>query len=196
MPRQKSIIRLVAEPLLVAIVLAFAVRASVRLYSIPSESMIPALQVGDHIVVTPYRFSQPARGDVIVFRSPSNEQELVIKRIVGLPGDLIDSRLGRVRIDGKTLPEPYVAKPTASGAIPAQIVPADCYFVMGDHRESSYDSRQLGALPRDLIVGRARVVLWSSSPSIYDAPAHASTLRAARERAVQARLNRIFKCIE
>jgi len=195
MPRQKSIVRLVAEPLIVAITLAFAVRASVRLYSIPSESMTPALQVGDHIVVTPYRFSQPARGDVIVFRTPTNEGELIVKRIIGLPGDLIDSRLGRVRIGERTLAEPYVASQATTGAISAQIVPADSYFVLGDNRASSYDSRHWGALPRHLVVGRARMVLWSSSPGI-DSPAHASTFLAPRTRGAHARLSRVFKCIE
>jgi signal peptidase I len=195
MPRQKSIVRLVAEPLIVAIALAFAVRASVRLYSIPSESMTPALQVGDHIVVTPYRFSQPARGDVIVFRAPVNEGELIIKRIIGLPGDLVDSRLGRVRIGERTVAEPYVAGQATAGAIPAQIVPADSYFVLGDNRNSSYDSRHWGALPRHLVVGRARMVLWSSSPAI-DSPVQASTLLTSRTRVAHVRLSRIFKWIE
>lgn len=195
MPRQKSIVRLVAEPLIVAIALAFAVRASVRLYSIPSESMTPALQVGDHIVVTPYRFSQPARGDVIVFRAPTNEGELIVKRIIGLPGDLVDSRLGRVRIGEHTLAEPYAASQTTTGAISAQIVPADSYFVLGDNRNSSYDSRHWGALPRHLVVGKARMVLWSSSPAI-DSPVHASTLLASRTRVAHVRLSRTFKWIE
>lgn len=195
MPRQKSIVRLVAEPLIVAISLAFAVRASFRLYSIPSESMTPALQVGDHIVVTTYRFSQPARGEVIVFRAPTNEGELVVKRIIGLPGDLVDSRLGRVRIGERTLAEPYVASQATTGAISAQIVPAHSYFVLGDNRNSSYDSRHWGALPRHLVVGRARMVLWSSSPAI-DSPAHASTFLTSRTRVAHVRLSRIFKWIE
>lgn len=195
MPRQKSVIRLVAEPLIVAIAIAFAVRASVRLYSIPSVSMSPALQVGDQIIVTPYRFSEPARGDVIVFRSPANERELIVKRIVGVPGDLVDSRLGQVRIGAHTLPEPYLAAPAATGAIQAQIVPAGSYFVMGDNRDSSYDSRHWGPLPGKLVVGRARMVLWSSSSPI-DAPAHASTLTLSPERVAQVSVSRIFKWIE
>ena len=195
MPRQKSVVRLVAEPLIVAITLAFAVRASVRLYSIPSVSMSPALQVGDHIAVTPYRFSEPRRGDVVVFRSPANERELIVKRIVGLPGDLLDSRLGRVRIGAHTLPETYLATPATTGAIQAQIIPADSYFVMGDNRDSSYDSRHWGPLPGRLVVGRARMVLWSSSSAI-DAPAHASTLTLSPKRVAQVSMSRIFKWVE
>ena len=195
MPRQKSTFRLVAEPLIVAVALAFAVRASVRLYSIPSESMTPTLRVGDHIVVTPYRFSEPARGDVIVFRAPTNDSELIVKRIVGVPGDLIDSRLGRVRVGEHTLPEPYVLNQATTGAISAQIVPADSYFVLGDNRDSSYDSRHWGPLPRRLVVGRARMVLWSSSTP-FDAPAHASTLAGSQAVLADVPLARIFKWIE
>jgi signal peptidase I len=195
MRRQKSTLRLVAEPLLIATALAFAVRASARIYSIPSLSMAPALQVGDHIIVTPYRFGEPERGDVVVFRSPANDRELIVKRIVGLPGDLIDSRLGRVRIASHTLSEPYLARPAATGAIEAQIIPADSFFVMGDNRDSSYDSRHWGPLPKHLVVGRARMVLWSASSA--DAPAaHASTAQIVSMRSARLRLSRIFKCIE
>jgi len=74
---------------------------------------------------------------------------------------VIASRVGRVVIGGKSLPEPYIAEPGTSGAIDPQIVPHDCYFVMGDNRASSLDSRSWGVLPRDAIIGRARMVLWS-----------------------------------
>jgi signal peptidase I len=194
--RQKSIFRLVAEPLILAVVLAFAARASVRLFSIPSESMIPGLQVGDRIVVTPYRFSEPSRGDVIVFQAPANANELIVKRIVALPGDVIDTRAGSVRIGGHTLAEPYLARPASTGAIEAQIVPADSYFVMGDNRDRSYDSRHWGALPRGLVIGRARMILWSSPPTIYDAPVHASTIRHPSRPDERLRVSRIFKWIE
>src|SRR5258707_6424626 len=87
---QKSAIRLVIEPLAIAIVLALGVRAALRLYVIPSSSMAPTLVPGDHIVVTPYRFSaRPARGDVIVFRSMRTGHELLIKRVIGTPDDLV-----------------------------------------------------------------------------------------------------------
>ncbi|MBV9493055.1 MAG: signal peptidase I, partial [Acidobacteria bacterium] len=162
--QQKSTVRLILEPLAIAVALALLVRhAFFRIYAIPSESMSPTLEVGDHIVVTPYRFDdKPQPGDVIVFRSPSKEDELLVKRVIASPGDLIDSRDGRVRIGGRALPEPYVLEPAASGAIPAQIIPADSYFVMGDNRANSFDSRSWGMVPRSLVAGRARLVLWSS----------------------------------
>ncbi|MEA2329797.1 MAG: signal peptidase [Thermoanaerobaculia bacterium] len=160
---QKSPLRLIAEPLLISIVLAFGVRAAMRLYVIPSSSMAPTLIPGDHIVVTPYRFGKtPDRGDVIVFRSPRAADELMIKRVIGTPGDLVETRAGRVIVCGHALPEPYVVAQATSGAISPQIIPADSYFVLGDNRADSLDSRSWGVLPRAAVVGRARLVLWSS----------------------------------
>ncbi|HEX9160560.1 MAG TPA: signal peptidase I [Thermoanaerobaculia bacterium] len=196
MPRHKSITRVLIEPLLAAVVLAAGVRAAVSIYSIPSASMLPALQVGDHILVTPYRWSTPRRGEIIVFRSPLNPAELVVKRIIAIPGDLIDSRGGRVRIGERTLAEPYVLRQAMSGAIPAQVVPGNSYFVMGDNREDSLDSRRWGALPSDHVVGRVRMVLWSSGTAGGEHPARAATAAPGHTLAVPVRLSRIFKCVE
>ena len=140
MPRQKGLFRTLTEPLIVAVVLGFAVRAAVQVYSIPSESMAPTLRVGDHIAVTPYLTDTPARGDVIVFRSPA-DGVIAVKRIAGLPGDLMESQSGRV------------------------VVPSGCYFVMGDNRANSHDSRQWGPLPAAMVMGRARLVLWGGAPA-------------------------------
>jgi len=160
---QKSALRLAIEPLAIAIVLAFGVRAALRLYVIPSASMAPTLVPGDHIVVTPYRFGKkPNRGDVIVFRSPRAADELMIKRVIGTPGDLVETRAGRVIVCGHALPEPYVAAQATSGLIAPQIIPAGSYFVLGDNRADSLDSRSWGVLPQDAVIGRARLVLWSS----------------------------------
>lgn len=177
--RQKSLFRTIAEPLLLAVILGFGVRAAVHIYAIPSESMAPTLTAGDQIVVTRYIRSQPKRGDVIVFESPIEKDELMVKRVIAGPGDLIDSRLGRVRISGYTLPEPYVLRPATTGSVPAQLIPADSYFVMGDNREDSSDSRSWGVVPRSRIVGRARLVLWSSSGVIGEAAQAAARHDAA-----------------
>lgn len=158
----------------IAVVLGVAVRGAVHIYSIPSESMLPTLAVGDQIVVTRYFAGGPERGHIIVFRSPVAPDELIVKRVVALPGDLIDSRLGRVRIGGYTLPEPYLLRQAATGAIEWQIVPHDSYFVLGDNRDDSLDSRSWGVVPRSMIVGRARMILWSS-PVDEDDAARAST---------------------
>ncbi|MDP9192947.1 MAG: signal peptidase I [Acidobacteriota bacterium] len=164
--RPHSLLRTILQPLAVALVLGFVVRAAVHLYAIPSASMAPTLEAGDQIVVTPYFRGAPQRGHVVVFESPAVPGEIMVKRVIAVPGDLIDSRAGRVRISGYTLPEPYLLRQAASGAVAAQIVPADSYFVMGDNREDSSDSRSWGVVPRPRIVGRARVMLWrTATPS-------------------------------
>ena len=164
---QKSALRLVIEPLVIAAVLAVGVRAAMRLYVIPSSSMAPTLVRGDHIVVTPYRFrAMPQRGDVIVFRSVRTADELMIKRVIGTPGDLVETRAGRVIVSGHALPEPYVSAQATTGVISPQIVPADYYFVLGDNRADSLDSRSWGVLPKSSVVGKARMVLWSSDAGV------------------------------
>lgn len=193
---KKSTIRLILEPIAIAIVLAILARAAIRLCTIPSTSMTPTLQVGDLIVVTRY-VGEPSRGDVVVFRAPGHEHDLVVKRVIATPGDLIDARLGRVRIGGRTLPEPYLLSQGASGAIQEQVIPSGCYFVMGDNRGDSFDSRNWGVLPRDLIVGRARLVLWSAG----DGDGVHAASAAPRSPALSVitrkpRLDRVFKWIE
>lgn len=164
--RQHSLLRTILQPLAVALALGFLVRTAVHLYAIPSASMAPTLEAGDQIVVTRYFRGAPQRGDVVVFESLSVPDELMVKRVIAVPGDLIDSRLGRVRISGYTLSEPYLLRQASSGAVAAQIVPADSYFVMGDNREDSSDSRSWGVVPRPRIVGRARMTLWrTATPS-------------------------------
>lgn len=184
---------MIFEPLAIAVALAVLVRAAVHIYSIPSASMAPTLEAGDQIVVTPYYFhSDPARGDVIVFRSPLDENELLVKRVIGVPGDLVDSRLGRVRIGGYTLAEPYLTHSAGSGAIEAQVVPSACYFVMGDNREDSLDSRSWGTVPRANVVGRARVILWGLAG---DGVVHADSGTATGSH-VTRRSARLFKWVE
>lgn len=193
MPRQKSLVRTILEPLALAVALAFLVRSALQLYSIPSASMAPTLEAGDQIVVTPYLRGEPDRGHVVVFRSPRSG-ELLVKRIVAVPGDLVDSRLGRVRIGGHPLPEPYLLREAATGAIDAQLVPAQSYFVLGDNRDDSLDSRNWGCVPRDRVVGRARLVLWSSAPlgEIVSASASGEQGRTRNARAA----SRLFKWID
>jgi len=179
MKRVRNVAAMILEPLLVIAALALLARSAlVSVYSIPSASMAPTLQVGDHIFVTSYRLPfadhQPRHGDVVVFRAPSSE-EVLVKRVVAVPGDLVDAAGGYVRIGGRSLAEPYVMQHAMSGAISAQIVPPSSYFVMGDNRAHSYDSRSWGAVPADRIIGKVRVVLWSSADDVSLPNAKAST---------------------
>ena len=160
---QRRLLRTLLEPIAIAIALALLLRMAVQIYSIPSASMAPTLLPGDRILVTRYLRTDPEPGDVVVFVSPVNGEETLVKRVVGEAGDLIESRQGRLVIGGRTLPEPYLAEAAATGEISALIVPADCYFVLGDNRRDSVDSRSWGVVRRSAIQGRARMILWSSS---------------------------------
>lgn len=185
--------RTILQPLGIALVLAALVRGALHMYSIPSASMAPTLAVGDRIVVTRYFGSAPERGHVIVFEA-ADGRELLVKRVVGVPGDRVDSRLGRVRVDGHTLPEPYVLREAATGAIESQIVPRECYFVLGDNRDESVDSRSWGVVPHERVVGRARLVLWRSAVDDDDAVSASTGSRTTSLRVRNP--SRVFKWID
>lgn len=186
-PSMKTL-RLVAQPMLIALLLGVGVRSAVRIYSIPSGSMEPTLQVGDHIVVTPYRYATPHRGDVVVFHSPIALDELMVKRIVAVPGDLVEARDGHLFVRGQPS--------GAASAVVAQIIPAGCYFVLGDNRGNSLDSRQWGVLSHDRIVGRARFVLWSSGTGTMEPHANAAPLWRSALPSGSLRIDRLFKPIQ
>ncbi|MGH9080879.1 MAG: signal peptidase I [Acidimicrobiales bacterium] len=151
----------------------------VQSFYIPSGSMLPTLQVGDRIIVDKlsYRFHDPHRGDIVVFARPPLEDQAyadLVKRVVGLPGETISSQNGNVYINGKRLVEPWLPASVQSytGALtggdshpqfdlPGPVkIPAGEYFVMGDNRRDSEDSRFFGPIPKSLIVGRAVAVVW------------------------------------
>ena len=158
-----STTRIIVQPLAIAVALAFAVRASsIGFYAIPSASMEPTLEPGDTLLVTPYLSgARPSRGDVVVFRSPERAGEMVVKRVIAEPGDLVESRDGKVFVRGHALAEPYTLGSTA--AVAPQIVPAGSFFVLGDNRTNSYDSRLWGSIAQQSIVGHARMVIGSGA---------------------------------
>ena len=194
--KRMTTFRTVAQPLLVAIALALGVRSAIRIYSIPTASMTPTLQVGDHIIVTPYHGATPERGDVVVFRSPANRNDLLVKRIVAVPGDLVETHTGRLFVSGHAAAEPYVVSPMSTGTIASQVVPAGCFFVLGDNRANSFDSRQWGVLPREFVVGRARLVLWSSGSGTMPPQANAEVVTHPNVHSPGLRLDRLFKPIQ
>ncbi|HEX7707164.1 MAG TPA: signal peptidase I [Thermoanaerobaculia bacterium] len=193
MPRIPSLARTILQPLAIAIVLGLVVRGTIEIYSIPSASMAPALLPGDQILVTRYLRGEPQRGDVVVFHSPRVPGEVLVKRVVAVPGDLVESHLGRIRVAGHTLPEPYVLRQGATGSIePRQIAQGE-YFLLGDNRDDSIDSRNWGTVPHTMILGRVEMVLWSvSSPGTDDAHAAA---RSGPNATARPRGLRLFKCI-
>lgn len=159
-----EVFRIALRPVVVAITAAVIIRASCfQLFSIPSSSMSPTLLPGDQIVVTPYRLpfnAEPERGDIVVFRHPADGRYLV-KRIVAVPGDHIEIAGRQVKVNGRTVAEPYVGTHDEDVAIGPEILPGGAYYVLGDNRANSVDSRVWGSLARETIVGEVRGILWS-----------------------------------
>jgi signal peptidase I len=170
--RSTSVTRRVVEwvlVLLVAVLAAGALRSYVvQAFYVPSGSMLPTLQIGDRILVVKFGYTVH-RGDIVVFKRPpadtgTTDSDLV-KRVIGLPGETISSQGSRVLVNGRPISEPWL--PALSGAcaesaenIPVTRIPPDHYFVMGDCRGNSADSRVWGTLPGSLIVGKVFVIVW------------------------------------
>src|SRR6201993_3856704 len=157
-------IRIWTRALLIAIGLALVI--IVFLYQpvkVEGTSMAPLLSDQERIFINKfvYRFEPIERGDVVVFWYPLDRSKSFIKRVVGLPGDLVDIRDGHVYINGRLLEEPYVPPryEDNSGYGPAR-VPSGQYFVLGDHRISSNDSRIFGSVPASYIYGKAVFAYW------------------------------------
>jgi signal peptidase I len=130
---------------------------------VEGTSMVPMLQDQDRLFISKiaYRVGQIHRGDVVVFQYPRDLSKSYIKRVVGLPGDRVSIHHGTVYINGSALPEPYVpARYADERSEPETEIPADEYFVMGDHRSISFDSREFGPVSRPLIYGKAEFVYW------------------------------------
>ena len=130
---------------------------------VEGTSMLPRLEDRDRLFINKfvYHFTAIERGDVVVFRYPRDPEKSYIKRVIALPGDRLRIEHGRVILNGKALREPYVPAMYQDTRSMAEIVvPDDAYFVMGDHRSISSDSREFGPVNRDLIYGKAVFVYW------------------------------------
>ena len=149
-----------------ALLIAFLIKTFLlQAFYIPSLSMDPTLKINDRVLVNKlsYDLHDVHRGDIVVFESPPNEGSStkdLIKRVVGLPGETVESRDGRIYIDDHVLDEPYLEPHIQTGAMDKVTVPADHYWVMGDNRGNSRDSRFFGAISESLIIGRAFVRVW------------------------------------
>jgi signal peptidase I len=130
---------------------------------VEGTSMLPRLEDHDRLFINKfvYHFTAIEHGDVVVFRYPRDLEKSYIKRVIALPGDHIRIEHGRVILNGKPLREPYVPPEYRDNRSVAEIVvPADNYFMMGDHRSISSDSRDFGPVDRELIYGKAVFVYW------------------------------------
>jgi signal peptidase I len=207
---KKSTIREYAESIIIAVILALFIRTFVvQAFKIPTGSMENNLLIGDHLLVNKFVFGPTAtpleravlpvdvieRGDVVVFKYPEDPARDFIKRVIGLPGDSVELRDKKVLINGTALTEPYVHfldppgisdefREVTSFDVRERYgpvdVPPDQYFVMGDNRDNSQDSRYWGFLRRDYVKGKALVIYWSYDAGIteYREPSAGETLRS------------------
>lgn len=188
--KEKSTAREYFESICVAVILALFIRTFVfQAFKIPTGSMEENLLIGDHLIVNKMLYAPTAgaldgavapvrnvrRGDVVVFKFPNEPERDFIKRVVGLPGERIRIENKTVFIDGEPLHEPYVffSEPPQDSELgglftdsrrdnmPEMLVPEGEYFVMGDNRDNSHDSRFWGTLSGDLLKGRALMIYWS-----------------------------------
>jgi signal peptidase I len=150
------------ETILFAFILAFLIKSFILQISyIPTGSMIPTLNNGEAVLVVriPYYFREPRRGEIIVFKYPLNPSQEYVKRLIGLPGDTIEIKHGNVYVNGELLKEDYVKRKDDYNYGPIK-VPKDSYFVLGDNRPVSVDSRYWGFVPKKNLVGQAILLLW------------------------------------
>jgi signal peptidase I len=197
-PYRKSIVREYFESIAIAVILALFVRTFVvQAFKIPTGSMENNLLIGDHLIVNKFVFGPNLggldrsvlpmrdirRGDIVVFKYPEDPERDFIKRVIGLPGETLEVRDKRVYVNGQRLEEPYVhyLEPPKGASEYQEVtsfdlrerygpvkIPADKYFVMGDNRDNSQDSRYWGFLPREYVKGRALMIYWSYESETED----------------------------
>ncbi len=159
-PRRSHVLREIVETVLLTAAIFLVVNAATGRFRIEGQSMEPNLHDGEYVLIdkVSYLLHPPERGDVVVFTPPNNDRDY-IKRVIGLPGDTVEIKGGHVYVNGTVLDEPYLKVPTNSGA---QVfhVEAGRYFVLGDNRNNSSDSRSFGSITPQSIVGRAWLVYW------------------------------------
>lgn len=149
-----------------AVGLTFVVKTwLLQLYSIPSTSMVPTLEVGDRVVVAKFN-KEPRRGDIIVFDRPPNdpagpgEPKVLIKRVIGLPGETVSAINGKVEVDGVPVRESYLPEGVYTDISRPIRVGQNELLVLGDNRAVSQDGRFFGPISKDLVVGRATLRVW------------------------------------
>jgi signal peptidase I len=201
----KSTVREYFESIVIAVILALFIRTwVVQAFKIPTGSMENNLLVGDHLLVNKLAFAPTVtplerqilpirdirRGDIIVFKYPEEPERDFIKRVIGLPGETVELRHKKVYINGAPLEEPYVRFEQPPSATPSfddpretygpRTVPAGHYFMMGDNRDNSADSRYWGFLPATYVKGKALMIYWSFDPNAQGAAAVVTSTRWSR----------------
>lgn len=183
--KTKSVGREYFEAIIIALLLAVFIRTFViQAFKIPSGSMLPTLQIGDHLLVNKFIYgirmpftgkvlvpiSEPKHGDIIVFRYPNDRSTDYIKRVIGVGGDRLQIINKKIYLNGKEIPDPH-AHFTSTVLLPASLspkdnfgpitVPKNKFFVMGDNRDNSSDSRFWGFVDNQDLLGKAMIIYWS-----------------------------------
>ena len=155
------VLREIIVTLTIAMAMFIALQFTIQSSVVVGSSMEPNLQNGQRLVVSKvaYAFHEPARGDVVIFHPPSSRRTEYIKRIIGLPGDTVEIKNGRVIVNGELLEESYIDNPPLY-TMSQQVVPDNSYFVLGDNRNNSNDSHNWGAVNRESIVGKGWISIW------------------------------------
>jgi signal peptidase I len=151
----------VAETVILTVIIFLLIRTAVQNFRIDGDSMEPNLHDRQFLLISKlaYRFDEPRRGDIVVFRFPRDPERDFIKRIVGLPGETVEIRRGQVFIDGQPLAEPYNPRLGSYDAPPITLG-RDEVYVLGDNRNNSSDSHTWGPLPLANVIGKAIIIYW------------------------------------
>jgi len=163
--KRSGVAREIVETIILTLLVFLVLRFAVQNYRVDGQSMEPSLHDQEYILVdkAAYLFHPPERGDIIVFEYPFDPQVDYIKRIIAIPGDTISVVGETVAVDGVNLNEPYINKDdlfNPFGPIKNLVVKSGEYFVMGDNRGNSSDSREWGFVPRQNIIGKAALTYW------------------------------------
>jgi signal peptidase I len=181
----RIIIRELFETVILALLIFLGLQFSMGNYRVEGSSMLPTLEEGEYVIVNKlvymrldprdivslipfvdiaddgdvFPFHAPQRGEVIIFEFPNNPERDFVKRVIGVPGDTVEIQRGTVVLNSIPLDEPYITR-RDSGSMGRVTVPEGGYFVLGDNRRASNDSRSWGPVPTENIIGRALVSFW------------------------------------
>lgn len=175
--KRSHLAREIIETLVLTILIFIAIRFVIQSYHVSGTSMQPGLVSNQYVMVNKvaYLFHSPERGDVIVLHDPQNTNEDLIKRVIGLPGDTVRTDSTHVWVNNVLLDEKAYISTPANPSANTWHIPPNQYFVLGDNRPVSYDSRYLGLIPKDFIVGKAILVFWPLN-NIHIINTHADVL--------------------
>jgi signal peptidase I len=160
--------REIVETLALTLLIFLVIRFVIQSFHIEGTSMQPGLQTNEYVFINKqaYLFHQPERGDVIVFHFPRDTTQDFVKRVIGIPGDTIKTDRTHVWVNNVELKEPYVST-SLNPVARTWKVPSNDYFVLGDNRPESYDSRDWGFVPMNYIIGKAIVIFWPLNAILF-----------------------------